>query len=61
MQVADLDNLGRRRDNKGCAHRTFEKEYYLDTPTGQYACTLCGQTSWHGDRAKNKPGLSPGN
>jgi hypothetical protein len=61
MQVAQSENLRRYWGNKSCSHPTFEKEYFLGDPTGQYACTVCGMTSWHGDRAKNKPGRSPGN
>lgn len=61
MQVAQSEELRRRWGNKSCPHRYFEQEYYLGTPTGQYACTVCGKTSPYGDRAKNKPGHSPGN
>ena len=61
MQVADSENLRRTWGSKGCDHRSFEPEYFLSTPTGQHACTASGQTFWHGDRAINKPGLTPGN
>ena len=51
MQVTDSENLRRTWGNKSCAHRIVEKEYFLDTPTGQHACSMCGKTFWQGDEA----------
>ena len=29
---------------KPCEHIHFEPEYFLDSPTGEYACLACGHT-----------------
>ena len=45
MQVTQSEELRRRWGGKVCLHPRFEKEYFLGTPVGQYACVVCGKTS----------------
>jgi transposase-like protein len=44
MQAIRAAALRRAWRKKLCAHPELEKEYHLDTPTGDYVCTTCGKT-----------------
>ncbi len=59
MQVADSEHLRHTWGSKICEHRRVEKEYFLDIPTGQFACVQCGRTFWQGDEAKITAGRTP--
>jgi hypothetical protein len=61
MQVMDSENLRRKWGSKGCVHRNVEREYFGDTPTGQFACTVCGRTFWQSDDSRARQPLSRGN
>jgi hypothetical protein len=61
MQVAKSEDLRRRWGSKGCEHRHIEQEYYLDAPTGQYACVVCGRAFWTGDAITGRRPRAPGN
>ena len=61
MQVADSQNLRKHWGSKACEHRNVEAEHYGDIATGQYACTVCGRTFWHGDDLRRRRPLSAGN
>jgi hypothetical protein len=47
MQMHDAWELQKTWEEKGsppCEHPNTEREYYLDTNTGQMVCTTCGAT-----------------
>lgn len=44
MQAIKAAALRRDWRKKSCTHREIEKEYHLDTPTGDYVCTRCGKS-----------------
>lgn len=57
MQVADSDTLRKTWGNKVCEHREVEREFYLETPTGQFVCAACGKTFWSGDEGRMSHGV----
>ena len=47
MQIKDATKLRERWTKKGsslCEHRNLEKEFNMETATGNYACTTCGES-----------------
>jgi len=44
LLTTDVRRLKSRWGNKPCSHPRFVKEYYKETPTGDFACTTCGET-----------------
>ncbi len=43
IQMDEADKLARKWSGGECNH-IWEKELYLGTKTGDYRCTICGQT-----------------
>ena len=40
--VARWEKMKKLNPRLRCEHPTIEKEYYFDSPTGDYLCTKCG-------------------
>lgn len=56
MEMEQASALRIEWGNKHCEHTNLEKEFYLGSPTGDYACTKCGAVGWGKDWAeKEKP------
>ena len=53
MNINDSEKIGERWDSKvkenpniKCPGHRWEKEYFNGTHTGDYVCTICGETSY---------------
>jgi hypothetical protein len=44
MRALEAEALRSRWGDKPCSHHQLEKEYSRGWPTGDFVCTLCGQS-----------------
>ena len=54
MQSEEAKELRSKWGNKPCNHPALEKEYYLGSATGDYACNTCGESRWGNKWNKNE-------
>lgn len=52
IQLEDANRIKKEWDNKPCPHHIWAKEYYHQTTTGDYRCTICGKEI-HENELKN--------
>lgn len=55
-KVGQIRQAWERDGKPRCTHESFDKEYYLGSDTGDYACKTCGIT-W--PRGHDKPPPEP--
>lgn len=54
-EALELKKRWKEMGNKHCDHPgELAKEYDLGMATGDYVCTICGETFWNGEKEKTK-------
>jgi len=46
------EKWGLEHKGEKCDHRDLDKEYYLGAATGDYVCTICGESGYGRDWVK---------
>ena len=54
MQMDEARKLNKKNGDKECDHPELTKEYHKGSATGDFVCTLCGESGYGRDWAKNK-------
>ena len=44
IQIDDAKKLREQWNGSDCPHDKLEKEYYLGSATGDFVCSVCGET-----------------
>ncbi len=56
MKMEEAAKLKKESNGSPCDHSHVVKEIYLGSPTGDYACTQCGESGWGSSWANERKG-----